>query len=44
MYVHSPPPFMVEVLSEERQLTKWVGIFKVSVFRVGTFRGGIFLV
>ena len=33
--VHSPPPlppFMDKVLSEERQILKWVGIFKVGLF------------
>ena len=32
-------PFMEEVLSEERQLTKWVGIFQVEISWVGVFRG-----
>ena len=36
-------PFMDEVLSEERQLMKWVGIFQVGIFWVGIFLGGIFL-
>ena len=35
----SPPtPFMDEMLSEERQLIKWVGIFQVGIFWVGIFR------
>ena len=38
MHVHSTP-FMDKVLSEERQLTKWVGIFQVGIFCVGIFRG-----
>ena len=45
MYVHTLPPFMDEVLSEEseeRQLMKWVGIFQVGIFWVGIFRMGIF--
>ena len=29
-----------EVLSEERQLMKWVGIFQVIIFWVAMFRGG----
>ena len=41
-------PFMDEVLSEERQLMKWVGIFQVEIFwveifQVGISPGGIFL-
>ena len=32
--------FMEEVLSEERQLTKWVGIFQVEISWVGVFRKG----
>ena len=36
-------PFIDEVLSEERQLMKWVGIFQVGIFWVGIFLGGIFL-
>ena len=31
-----------EMLSEESQLMKWVGIFRVGIFWVGTFRWGIF--
>ena len=34
---------MEEVLSEERQLMKLVGIFRVGIFRVGIFRGEMFL-
>ena len=30
---------MDEVLSEERQLIKWVGIFQVEIFWVGIFWG-----
>ena len=30
---------MDEVLSEERQLMKWVGIFQIKIFWVGIFRG-----
>ena len=33
-------PFMDEVLSEERQLMKWVGIFLVEIFWVGILREG----
>ena len=33
-------PFMDEVLSEERQLMKWVGIFLVEIFWVGLLREG----
>ena len=35
-------PFMDEVLSEERQLMKWVGMFQVGIFLVGILRKGIF--
>ena len=42
MYICSLPPFMDEVLSEERELMKWVGIFQVGIFWVGIFRGEIF--
>ena len=35
------PPLMDEVLSEERQLMKWVGIFQVGIFWVGIFQGGV---
>ena len=31
-----------EVLSEERQLMKWVGIFQTRIFWVAVFRGEIF--
>ena len=41
MYIGSLPPFMDEVLSEERQLMKWVGIFQVGIFR-GEFSRGEF--
>ena len=43
MYTLPPSPFMDEVLREERQLMKWVGIFQVEIFRVEIFSGGIFL-
>ena len=42
--VHVPlPPFMDEELSEERQLTKRVGIFQVGILRGGLriFHGGV---
>ena len=49
MYMYTLPPFIGEVLSEERQLMKWVVIFQVGVFW-GEFDGwefsgggGIFL-
>ena len=44
MYMYILRPFMDEVLSEERQLMKWVGIFQVEIFWVGILRegGGIF--
>ena len=32
---------MDEVLSEERQLMKWVEIFQVGIFWVGIFRGKV---
>ena len=32
MYMYTLPPFIGEVLSEERQLMKWVVIFQVGVF------------
>ena len=32
MYMHTLSPFMDELLSEERQLMKWVGIFQVGIF------------
>ena len=34
------PPSMDEVLSEERQLMKWVELFQVGTFWVAIFRGG----
>ena len=40
MYMYTLPPFKEEVLSEERQLMKWVGIFQVEIFWLGIFRGG----
>ena len=40
VHVHSPP-FIDEVLSEERQLIKWVGTFWVGIFR-GEFSRGKF--
>ena len=42
MYMYTLPLFMDEVLSEETQLMKWVGIFQVRIFWVGIFRGKIF--
>ena len=36
--MHNLPPFIGAVLSEERQLLKWVGIFQVGIFR-GEFDG-----
>ena len=41
IYMYALPPFMDEVLSEERQLMKWVGIFQVEIFR-GCFSRGEF--
>ena len=38
--MHILSPFMDELLSEERQLMKWVGIFQVGIFLVGVFWGG----
>ena len=38
MFMHNLPPFIGAVLSEERQLLKWVGIFQVGIFR-GEFDG-----
>ena len=37
----SRPGFMDEVLCEERQLMKWVGIFQVGIFWVGVFQGKV---
>ena len=34
------PTFTDEVLSEERQLIKWLGIFQVGIFWVEIFQGG----
>ena len=39
MYTYTLPPFMEAVLSEERHLMKWVGIFQMGIFWVGIFRG-----
>ena len=39
----SLPPFMDEVLREERQLMKWLKIFQVGIARVRIFPGRIFL-
>ena len=39
MYMYTLPPFMNPVLSEEKQLMKWVGIFQVGNFRGGFSRG-----
>ena len=38
--MYTPLPFMGEVLSEKRQLMKWVGIFQVGIFWVRIFWGG----
>ena len=38
MYTFSHP-FMDEVLSERRQLMKWVEIFQAGIFRVAIFQG-----
>ena len=43
MYMYTLPPFMDAVLSDERQLIKWVGIFQVGIFWVEIFPGEIFL-
>ena len=39
MYMYILPPSMDEVLSEERQLMKWVELFQVGTFWVAIFRG-----
>ena len=41
MYIYTHPPFMDAVLSEERQLMKWVRIFQVGIFWGGSFQGGV---
>ena len=43
MYMYTLPPFMDEILSEERQIMKWVGIFQVGIFCVEIFLKEIFL-
>ena len=40
LYMYTLPPFMDEVLSKERQLMKWVGIFQMGIFR-GEFSQGV---
>ena len=40
--MYTLPPFMDNLLSEERQLIKWVGIFQVGIFWMGIFQGRIF--
>ena len=40
MYMYTPP-FMDEVVSEERQLMKWMEIFQVGIFRGAIFQGGV---
>ena len=35
IHLHSPPAFTDEVLSKERQLMKWVGVFQVEIFWLG---------
>ena len=39
--MHTLSPFMDELLSEERQLMKWVGIFQVGIFWWEFSGGGI---
>ena len=41
--MYTLPPFMDAVLSEERQLRKWVGIFRVGIFWMRILPEGIFL-
>ena len=36
--MYTLPPFMDAVLSEERQLMKWVEVFQVGIFWVEIFR------
>ena len=38
--MYTLPPFMDKLLSKERKLMKWVGIFHVGVFWVVIVRGG----
>ena len=37
-YMYTLPPFIDAILSEERQLMKWLGIFQVRIFWVEIFR------
>ena len=37
MYMYIPSPFLDAMLSEERQLMKWVGIFQVGILPEGIF-------
>ena len=39
--MYSFPPFMDKALSEERQLMKWVGIFRVGIFWGNTPGGSL---
>ena len=41
MYIYTLPPFMDALLSEERQLMKWVGIFWVGILRGEFSRGSL---
>ena len=36
--MYTLPPFIDAILSEVRQLMKWLGIFQVRIFWVGIFR------
>ena len=36
--MYTLPPFIDAILSEERQLMKWLGIFQVRIFWVEIFR------
>ena len=38
------PPGRRKLISEERQLIKWVGIFQVGIFRKQIFQGGVWWV
>ena len=39
--MYTLPPFRDEVLSEERQLIKWVGIFPMGIILVRIFLGDL---
>ena len=41
MYMYTLPAFTDKVLSEERHLMKWVGIFHVGIFRGDFPRGSL---